>query len=127
MPNFPEADIRASRVLEMFLDPDQIKDYRQKGAFVVQGADTGHRYLVANRERPHFMLQHTFGRQLMDLETRTAICVHDWAVPPPEEMLALKLCLTLPGHEMELLQLPEIDPILAMADVDPRYRPKGYT
>src|SRR5271155_5242571 len=52
MPEFPEADIRASRVLEVFLNDAQIADYRKYGAFMTIGRDTGHRYIVANRETP---------------------------------------------------------------------------
>lgn len=123
MPDFPEADIRASRVLETFLTTEQIADYRTSGCFVTIGADSGHRYLVGSRERPSLLQRKLGGRQLFDLEEKRAICVHDWSVPPPEEMLALHLCLTLPGHETELLSLPEIEEELALADVDPRYRP----
>lgn len=124
MPNFPEADVRASRVLEAFLNQGQIEDYRKTGSFLTTGADSGHRYLVCNRERPNRMKSHLGGRQLFDMDTNHAICVHDWSVPPPEEMLALHLCLSLPGREAELLKLPEIDAEQAMADVDPRYRPR---
>jgi hypothetical protein len=106
MPEFVEADIRASRVLETFLDPDQIEDYREHGCFVSVGADTGHRYMVIHRERPA-MLKKFGGRQLYDLETNRALCVHDWEVPPPEEMLVLHLCLKLPGKEKYIRHLPE--------------------
>lgn len=106
MPEFPEADIRASRVLETFLDADQIKDYRSQGAFITVGADSGHRYLVANRERPN-MLKKCGGRQLYDLEENRPLCIHDWSVPPPEEMLALHLLLTLKGNEEYIRRLPE--------------------
>jgi hypothetical protein len=121
MPNFPEADIRASRVLEHFLTPVQIDDYRKTGSFVTTGADTGRPYLVCNRERPTFMQSYLGGRQLFDLDRKMPICIHDWSVPPPEEMLALHLHLTLPLRETELLALPEIDDELAMADVNPAY------
>lgn len=107
MPVFQEADVRASRVLEAFLDEDQIKDYRKLGAFVTVGVDSGHRYLVANRERPN-MLKKCGGRQLYDLEEDRALCIHDWSVPPPEEMLALHLLLSIPGQEQYIRTLPEI-------------------
>ena len=106
MPGFPEADVRASRVLEAFLVPDQIRDYRCFGSFVATGADTGHRYLVANRETRQ-AIEQCSGRQLYDLDEQRAICVHDWDVPPAEEMLAIFLCLTLPGHEGFIRTLPE--------------------
>lgn len=123
MPDFPEADIRASRVLETFLTPNQIDDYRKTGAFITIGADSGHRYMICNRERPNIMKSMLGGRQLWDMEEKRPICVHDWAVPPPEEMLAIHLCISLPGHEAELLSLPEIDEEIALAAVDPMYRP----
>ena len=122
MPDFPAADVRASRVLETFLTEEQIRDYRKEGAFVTRGADTGRRYLICNRESPEVMRLRMVGRQLYDLDRREPICVHDWAVPPPEEMLALHLCLSLPGRESELLTLPEIDPALAHLDTDPYRR-----
>jgi hypothetical protein len=123
MPNFPEADVRASRVLETFLNPDQIADYRKTGSFITVGADTAHRYLICNRERPNFMNKYLGGRQLYDMEDKRPICVHDWAVPPPEEMLALHLCLSMPGREVELLHLPEVRPEDAFRDVNPAYIP----
>lgn len=114
MPDFPEVDARASRVLEMFLSPAQTEDYRKRGAFVCVGADTGANYLICNREGPALMkeqarqmMAQSF-RQIFNLDERRAICVHDWTVPPPEEMLALKLCLTLPGLERAMLALPEV-------------------
>jgi hypothetical protein len=132
MPDFPEADIRASRVLETFLTEAQRKDYRSTGAFLVRGVDTGRRYMVCNRESPGIMRKQAAAmgsasfRQLYDLDRNTTVCVHDWTVPPPEEMLGLMLCLTLPGRENAMLKLPEMDPAIAMLDVDPRYRPAGW-
>lgn len=126
MPDSPEADIRASRVLESFLAPAQRSNYLSTGAFVTRGADTDRRYMVANRERPGIMARQMAYRQLFDLDNSVPICVHDWSVPPPEEMLALLLCLSIPGRENKLLMLPEIDPDLAMVDVDPRYRPREF-
>jgi hypothetical protein len=108
MPEFQEADVRADRVLEAFLDKEQIEDYRKTGAFISVGADTGHRYMVCNREKPSFMKKHCGGRQLYDMEDQRSICVHDWAVPPAEEMLGLHLELILPGHERDMLKLPEV-------------------
>ena len=106
MPVFEEAEVRASYVLEQFLTPEQREDYRQHGCFVSVGADTGRRYMVIHRERPA-MLAKFGGRQLYDLESDHALCVHDWEVPPPEEMLALHLCLMLPGRENKIRYLPE--------------------
>jgi len=129
MPSFPETekiDARAAAVLERFLDPTQTKDFRSEGMFMTRGADTGRRYLVCHREKPRVMARSLSFRQLFDVDQKMALCVHDWAVPPAEEMLALHLCLTLPGRETELLRLPEMPAALAMQAVDPRYRPMGF-
>ena len=117
LPAFAEVDLRASRVLETFLSPEQVYDYRRTGAFVTTGADTGRRYLVANREKPS-LLKRSGGRQLFDLDQQKALCIHDWAVPPPEEMLSIHLCLSLPGREAELLHLAELENV----PVEPWYQ-----
>jgi hypothetical protein len=106
MPEFAEVDVRANRVLESFLTEGQTEDYRKHGTFLAIGHDTGRRYLVAHREQPR-ALRLCGGRQLYDVEDRLPLCVHDWTVPPAEEMLALLLCLRLPGREREIRHLPE--------------------
>lgn len=108
MPAFNEADVRANRVLESFLSAEQIEDYRRTGAFITVGADSGHRYMICNRERPTFMKRYLGGRQMWDMEDQRAICIHDWAVPPPEEMLALHLMLICQGNETAMLKLPDV-------------------
>jgi hypothetical protein len=107
MPAFEEVEIRATRVLEAFLTPEQREDYRKTGAFITVGADSGRRYMICNRERPNFYKKHLGGRQLYDMEEKRPICVHDWTVPPPEEMLGILFMLALPGRETDLLNLPE--------------------
>lgn len=113
MPEFPEADIRATRALIAFLDEDQIRDYRRHGAFVTTGRDTGHRYMICNREAPvtvRMKFPNAVGGYsasgLYDLDEERPLCVHDWDVPPPEEMLALHLCLSIPGYEHYVRSLP---------------------
>lgn len=138
-PEFPErpVDARAARVLEGFLSPEQLADWRSQRAVLVQGADTGRRYLVCDRECPSTIrataaritppshpLGHESFRQLFDLDLQCPICVHDWTVPPAEEVLALLICLTLPGLESELLQLPHMDPLEALAPVPREFWPK---
>ena len=73
MPAFEETNIRATRVLQAFLTPEQNEDYLKTGAFIVAGADTGHRYMVCNRERPNFYQKHLGGRQLYDMEEKRPI------------------------------------------------------
>lgn len=106
MPEFARAEVRATRVLEAFLDPEQLEDYRAEGRFMVVGADTGHRYLLAHREQPHLLAQ-MGGRQVFDVDAGFPICVHDWTVPAAEELLTLKLMLTLPGNERYVRSLSE--------------------
>lgn len=106
-PMFEEAEIRATRVLEVFLSPTQLDDYRKYGAFLAVGHDTGHRYKITNRERPN-MMRHSASRSLFDLDEGRALCVHDWAVPAPEEMLALFMCVSLPGNESAIRALPPV-------------------
>ena len=113
VPEFPEADVRASRALLAFLNGRQKDEYLRLGAFVTTGRDTGHRYLVRNREAPLRMkAEHgkiwsgASSSGLYDLDEGRPLCVHDWDVPPPEEMLALHLCLSLPGYESYVRSLP---------------------
>lgn len=142
VPEFPErpVDARAARVLEGFLSPEQLADWRDQRAVLVQGADTGCRYLVCDRECPSTIrataarlrpppsnpLGRESFRQLFDLDRQRPICVHDWTVPPAEEVLALLLCLTLPGLESELLNLPHMDPLEALAPVPREFWPPGF-
>lgn len=107
VPEFPESEIRANLVLEAFLTPQQREDYRSRGAFLSVGADTGHTYAVTHRERRGSM-RHVSFRSLYDLTEDRPLCVHDWDVPAPEEMLALHLCITLPGNEERVRALPEV-------------------
>jgi hypothetical protein len=107
VPEFPESEVRANLVLESFLTPAQVEDYRRYGAFVSRGATSGHRYRITHRERRREMEYASF-RSLFDLDEHRGLCVHDWSVPPPEEMLALHLCLTMPGHEKRIRLLPEV-------------------
>lgn len=106
VPEFPESEVRATRVLEAFLSPEQLHDYRTRAAFVARGVDTGHQYAITHRERRRAMESVSF-RSLYDLTERCALCVHDWTVPAPEEMLALLVCVSLPGNERRVRALPE--------------------
>ena len=106
VPEFPESEIRATRVLEEFLTTQQLRDYRAHGVFMARGADTGHQYAITHRGRPANK-RFSSVRSLYDMTEDRALCVHDWTVPPPEEMLALLLCVSLPGMERHIRHLPE--------------------
>ena len=105
-PEFEEAELRANRVLEAFLDPAQLDDFRRLNRFVTIGADSGHRYMVTSRNKRCDFKRYGF-RSLYDLELERPCCVHDWTVPAAEEMLALHLYLSMPGRERYITNLPE--------------------
>lgn len=100
VPEFAKAEIRATRVLEAFLDPGQLEDFRRTNQFITIGQDTGHRYLLTSRMKVN-------KGALFDLDLDRPICVHDWEVPAAEELLGLHLFLSLPGWESWMLELPE--------------------
>lgn len=106
MPDFGAAETRATEVLKVFLDDEQMDDFLKLGRFVTTGADTGHKYMVLSRERPSSLALYG-GRQLYDLDEKMPLCVHDWTVPAAEEMLALHLAISLPGNEHRIRFLPE--------------------
>jgi hypothetical protein len=98
-PDFDEAEVRATRVLEAFLSPEQLEDFREGQQFVVTGVDTGHRYLLTSRHAPKVRFRHQSFRSLFDLDDQIALCVHDWEVPAAEELLGLLIHLQLPELE----------------------------
>jgi hypothetical protein len=100
VPEFAKAELRATRVLEAFLNPGQLEDFRRANQFITIGQDTGHRYLLTSRMKVN-------KGALFDLDLDRSICVHDWEVPAAEELLGLHLFLSLPGWESWMLELPE--------------------
>lgn len=123
-PDFGKSEVRARRVLLTFLDDRQKEDLQKTGRFITKGQDTGRRYLLSLRDGPEGLLR-TGGRGVYDLDGMTPqirkdpvrglglfsggpLCVHDWTVPPSEEILAIHLMLSLPGREQLMRRLPEI-------------------
>jgi hypothetical protein len=102
-PNFPAAELRAREVLFAFLTPEQQDDFNERNAFISTGAATGHRYVITSRHAKDELAVRR--RQLYDLDDGHPFCVHDYAVPAAEEMLALHLMLQLPQHEPYLRHL----------------------
>lgn len=102
-PAFKQAEIKARRVLEAFLDEQQREDFRRHNRFISVGSFTGHRYMITSRFETRSLAE--YGRTLFDLDEGRALCVHDWVVPAAEEMLALHLMLQLPQHEPYLRHL----------------------
>ena len=111
-PDFDDVEVRASRVLKAFLTLDQVEDFERRQQFVAIGADTGHRYLLTSRHARR-ALSLNGHRTLYDMDERVAMCVHDWEVPAPEELLALFIHLSLPGLEEYVRSIPDRDGILA--------------
>jgi len=106
-PEFERAEVRATRVLSAFLDPQQLADFDKHQAFLTTGADSGHLYLLTSRQAPRERLAKVGGRTVYDLTEGRPICVHDWVVPAAEEMLELMLFLQMPGRESYVRALPE--------------------
>lgn len=104
-PDFEAVELRANRVLEAFLTPQQLYDFRTEQAFLAIGADTGHKYAITSRNAPS-KLARSF-RSLFDLTEGNPYCVHDWTVPAAEEMLMFALYVQTPGHEAYLRSIPD--------------------
>lgn len=96
-PDFERAELRARAVLETFLSPDQLEDFRRYNRFIAVGSSTGHRYMVTSRQATDELAR--YQRTLYDLDDEFPLCVHDWSVPAAEEMLSLHVLLSLPRWE----------------------------
>lgn len=116
-PDFGSAELRARGVLATFLSDGQLEDFARHNRFVTTGADTGHRYMVTSRQAEDELA--IYQRTIYDLDESRSLCVHDWSVPPAEEMLSLHVLLSLPDwerflrheeHDVELS--PELWPML---------------
>ena len=84
------AEIRASQVLEAFCSPVQWAHWMEHGWIVAYGKYTGHAYRICHRHTPLAKKQ---GKITMDLDDQAIVHCYDWSVPPPEEVLAIKLIL----------------------------------
>ena len=101
--DFDPAELKARDVLRVFLSDQQLTDFNRYNKFVAVGADTGTRYMITSRRARDELAR--YQRSFYDLDKGLALCMHDWAVPPAEEMLALMVCVTLPGRETQLLNV----------------------
>jgi hypothetical protein len=106
VPEFERADVRATRILRTFLSPSQLGDFDRTQSFVVTGADSARLYILTSRQAPPDRLARVEGRSVYCVDTKAAICVHDWTVPAAEELLELALFLGLPGRETYACSLP---------------------
>jgi hypothetical protein len=96
-PNFEDTLIRATEVLKTFLTPEQVEDYERHQKFVTLGGATGRRYLLTSRHALSSKCSH--GRTVHDVDNNRDLCVHDWGIPAPEELLTMHLMLSLPEYE----------------------------
>jgi len=106
-PDFEQAEVRAADVMKAFLTPQQLADFLKEQAFVATGVDTGHAYIITSRHARSKLAQTT--RSLYDLTEQMSYCVHDWEVPAAEEMLALLVHLSVPGKELYLRGIRDVD------------------
>lgn len=104
-PNFSPARLRAREVLTAFLTPEQREDFERHNRFITVGATTGHRYMITSRHATDTLRD--VQRTLFDLDEQIPLCVHDWDVPPEEEMHALNILIQLPGWERYCRHLNE--------------------
>ncbi len=105
-PSFEQVKLRATRVLQAFLTPEQVDDFNRHQRFITVGGDTGHRYMLTSRNAPQ-ELAHYGGRGVYDLDEERAYCVHDFGVPAEEELLTFHSFLSLPGYENWIRGMPE--------------------
>lgn len=105
-PNFSPARLRAMEVLMTFLTPEQQEDFLRYNRFISVGATTGHRYMITSRHAVDDLGR--FTRSLFDLDEQVPLCVHDWEVPPEEELHMLNILVQLPGYEGFLRELDTV-------------------
>jgi hypothetical protein len=83
-------DIRASQVLRAFCTTEQWRSWLNLGYLYCNGNLSGRRYLVAHRHHP-LAIQNKY--IVWDCTGDHVVHCWDWSVPPPEEVLAVKLAL----------------------------------
>jgi len=81
---------RASKVLETFSTERQWDTWQEHGFLLAYGNLSGHRYRIAHR---HSKTAKEQGKIAWDLDSGCVVHCYDWAVPPQEEVLSVKLVL----------------------------------
>lgn len=105
-PDFVKAHERATHVLRQFLSNEQISDFEKHQRFLTIGGRTGHRYMITSRHATDELRSTSF-RSVYDIDDSRAMCVHDWGVPAPEEMLTMHLMLSMPDWENYIRGIPD--------------------
>jgi hypothetical protein len=101
MPTFLELRERKARqVVEKFLAPRQLADFRVHGAFISIGSNTGKPYRITSRWAPSV---EKYG-VLYDIKAGFDICAQNKDVPPSEEVLGMKFAIE--AFENEFLEQP---------------------
>ena len=88
-------EVRASEVLRAFCTEQQWADWLRHGWLIAFGGLSGHAYRVAHRHSPVAIEQTKIA---WDLDDDHIVHCYDWSVPPPEEVLAVKLTLERREH-----------------------------
>lgn len=97
-PDCPET--RASEVLQAFSTPRQWENWMRHGWMEVHGRRSGHTYRLAHRRSDLAQRQ---GRVAFDCDDGLPVHAYNWLVPPPEEVLGIKLYLE---HAEEWIRNP---------------------
>lgn len=83
-------DVRASEVLQAFCTPDEWEEWTRDGMIHVRGNLTGHTYRIVHRHHP---LARRQGKITWDEDDDHVVHCHLSNLPPPEEVLSVKLTL----------------------------------
>lgn len=81
---------RASDVLKAFCTRRQWEEWLDKGYLHCTGNLSGHSYRIVHRHHPLAAKQR---KVCWDLHDDNVVHCYDWSVPPPEEVLSIKLTL----------------------------------
>ena len=88
-------EVRASEVLKTFCTHRQWEEWIKRGFLHCTGNLSGHSYRIVHRHHPLAKAQR---KVVWDVDADHVIHCYDWAVPPPEEVLAIKLALENREH-----------------------------
>ena len=86
----PGPDTRANEVLLTFCTPAQRESWEREGVLYCYGQLSGRKYEVVHRHHP---LAVERGKIVWDCEGGYVMHAYDWATPPSEEVLTMKLSL----------------------------------
>jgi len=88
-------EVRASKVLKIFLTPQQVNDFERTMSFISVGNWTKRTYMITSRWSPDVQKN----GQVYDIVNKHILCANCQNIPPSEEMLAMKLSIELNENE----------------------------